>query len=114
MTGSSSKLPQPAEYALSLAEFNTNNALSLRQLRDEGAVRIMKFDDSILKGFREISQGVVAEMGSGDELSGKIYASYQEFRALISGWTEISEGAFSKLREYVPARRRKNVPRARW
>ncbi len=87
------------EYALSLAEFNTNNALSLRQLRDEGAVRIMKFDDSILKGFREISQGVVAEMGSGDELSGKIYVSYQEFRALISGWTEISEGAFSKLRD---------------
>jgi hypothetical protein len=26
------------EYAQSLAEFNTNNALSLRKLRDEGAV----------------------------------------------------------------------------
>ena len=34
------------EYARTLAEFNANNALSLRKLRDEGTVRILKFDDS--------------------------------------------------------------------
>jgi hypothetical protein len=36
----------PGEYAHSLAEFNANNALSLRKLRDEGTVKIRKLDDS--------------------------------------------------------------------
>jgi TRAP-type mannitol/chloroaromatic compound transport system substrate-binding protein len=67
-----------AGYAQSLAEFNTNNALSLRKLRDEGAVKILKFDDSLVKAFREIGTDVVAQIGSGDELSRKIYASYQQ------------------------------------
>ena len=58
-----------SEYARSLAEFNTNNALSLRKLRDEGAIKILKFDDSLLKAFRAISKDVVAEIGSADDLS---------------------------------------------
>jgi TRAP-type mannitol/chloroaromatic compound transport system substrate-binding protein len=86
------------EYAQSLAEFNTNNALSLRKLRDEGAVKILKFDDSLLKTFAEISKDVVAEIGSGDELSRKIYASYQQFRASIMDWSDISERAYMNSR----------------
>jgi hypothetical protein len=38
-----------AEYTCSLAEFDFNNALWLRRLRDEGTVKILKFDDSVLK-----------------------------------------------------------------
>ena len=86
------------EYARSLAEFNANNALSLRKLRDEGTVKILKFDDSILKAFLAISKDVVAEIGSGDELSKKIYASYQQFRASIMDWSDIAERAFLNSR----------------
>jgi TRAP-type mannitol/chloroaromatic compound transport system substrate-binding protein len=43
-------------YALSVAEFNANNALSLRKLRGEGTVKILKFDDSLLKAFHGISR----------------------------------------------------------
>jgi TRAP-type mannitol/chloroaromatic compound transport system substrate-binding protein len=82
------------EYARSLAEFNANNALWLRKLRDEGTVKILKFDDSLLKAFLAISKDVVAEIGSGDELSKKIYASYQQFRASIMDWSDIAERAF--------------------
>ena len=39
------------EYARSLAEFNANNALSLRKLRDEGTVKILKFDNFYLRPF---------------------------------------------------------------
>jgi TRAP-type mannitol/chloroaromatic compound transport system substrate-binding protein len=81
------------EYARSLAEFNANNALSLRKLRDEGAVKIQKFDDSVLTALREISRDVVAEIGSADALSRKIHASYQQFRASIADWSDISERA---------------------
>src|SRR5262245_50370138 len=54
------------EYAQTLVEFNTNNALALRKLRDEGTVRIVKFDDSILKAFHEIAKDVVAAAGAED------------------------------------------------
>jgi len=86
------------EYARSLAEFNANNSLWLRKLRDEGAVKILKFDDTLLKAFLTISKDVVAEIGSGDELSRKIYASYQQFRTSIMNWSDIAERAFLNAR----------------
>jgi TRAP-type mannitol/chloroaromatic compound transport system substrate-binding protein len=80
-----------SEYARSLAEFNANNALALRKLRDEGVVKIRKFDDSVLSAFLEASKDVVAEAGSGDDLSRRIYASWQQFRALIMDWSDVAE-----------------------
>jgi TRAP-type mannitol/chloroaromatic compound transport system substrate-binding protein len=87
-----------SEYARSLAEFNANNALWLRKLRDEGTVKILKFDDSVLKAFLAVSKDVVAQAGSGGELSRKIYASYQQFRASIMDWSDIAERAFLNAR----------------
>jgi TRAP-type mannitol/chloroaromatic compound transport system substrate-binding protein len=89
------------EYARSLAEFNAKNAMALRKLRDEGTVKILKFDDSLLKTFLEISKDVVAEIGSGDELSKKIYASYQQFRASSMDWSDVAERAFLNSRKRV-------------
>jgi TRAP-type mannitol/chloroaromatic compound transport system substrate-binding protein len=86
------------EYARSLAEFNANNALALRKLRDEGAVNILKFDDSLLKAFLAVTKDVVAEIGSGDEVSKKIYESYQQFRASIMDWSDVAERAFLNSR----------------
>jgi TRAP-type mannitol/chloroaromatic compound transport system substrate-binding protein len=86
------------EYARSLAEYNANNALWLRKLRDEGTVKILKFDDSLLKAFLGISKDVVAELGSGDDLSKKIYTSYERFRASIMDWSDIAERAFLNSR----------------
>ena len=87
-----------AEYARSLAEFNANNASSLRKLREEGTVRVEKFDDTLLKTFHEVSKDVVSEAGSGDELSRRIYASYQQFRTSIVDWSDISERAYMNSR----------------
>jgi TRAP-type mannitol/chloroaromatic compound transport system substrate-binding protein len=86
------------EYARSLAEFNANNALWLRRLRAEGAVTILEFDSSLLRAFFNISQEVVAEAGAGDELSRKIYESYQQFRASIMDWSDVAERAFLNSR----------------
>lgn len=86
------------EYARSLAEFNANNALSLRKLRAEGTVRFLKFDDSVLRAFLATSKDVVAEAGSGDELSRKIYQSYAQFRASIMDWSDIAERAYLNSR----------------
>ena len=86
------------EYARSLAEFNANNALSLRKLREEGTVKILKFDDSLLKAMLAISKDVVAEVGSGDALSKKIYTSYEQFRSSIMDWSDVAERAFLNAR----------------
>jgi TRAP-type mannitol/chloroaromatic compound transport system substrate-binding protein len=87
-----------AEYARSVAEFNANNAFALRKLRDEGRVKILKLDEPMLKAFLEASKDVVAGAGSGDELSQKIYASYQAFRGLIVDWSDVAERAFLNSR----------------
>ena len=86
------------EYARSLAEFNANNALSLRKLREKSTVKIVKFDDSLLKAFLALSNEVVAEIGSGDELSRKVYASYEQFRRSIADWSDIAERAYLNSR----------------
>lgn len=86
------------EYAVSLAEFNTNNSLALRELRAGGAVQIRRFDDSVLTVLQQVSKDVVAKTGSGDALSRRIYESYQGFRRLIGGWTGIAEGAYTNVR----------------
>jgi TRAP-type mannitol/chloroaromatic compound transport system substrate-binding protein len=79
-----------AEYARSLAESDINNARALRKLRDEGRVKIAKFNEPVLSAIHQISKDVVAEIGSRDELSKKIYGSYLQFRNLIADWGEIS------------------------
>ena len=56
-----------AEYARSLAEFNANNALWLRKLREEGTVKILKFADPILKELYRVSKDVVAELKDSPE-----------------------------------------------
>jgi TRAP-type mannitol/chloroaromatic compound transport system substrate-binding protein len=89
------------EYARSLAEFNANNAVALRKLRDEGRVKIVKFDDSLLKAFLSISRDVVAEIGSADALSRKIYNSYEQFRASIMDWSDLAERAFLNSRRLI-------------
>jgi TRAP-type mannitol/chloroaromatic compound transport system substrate-binding protein len=53
---------------------------------------------SLLKVMLAISKDVATEIGSGDELSKKIYASYEQFRASIMDWTDISERAYLNSR----------------
>jgi TRAP-type mannitol/chloroaromatic compound transport system substrate-binding protein len=86
------------EYARSLGDFNANNALALRKLRDEGRVKILKFDDALLKTFLHITKDVVAEIGATDNISKKIYSSYEQFRASIMDWSDISERAYLNSR----------------
>jgi TRAP-type mannitol/chloroaromatic compound transport system substrate-binding protein len=52
----------------------------------------------LLKVMLAISKDVVAEIGSGDELSKKIYGSYEKFRTSITDWGDISERAYLNSR----------------
>jgi TRAP-type mannitol/chloroaromatic compound transport system substrate-binding protein len=87
------------EYVRSLAEFNANNAKALRTLKDEGVVQIRKFDDALLRQFIDLGREVVSEMGDRDDLSKRIYKSYQSFRESIMDWSEVAERAFVNARK---------------
>jgi TRAP-type mannitol/chloroaromatic compound transport system substrate-binding protein len=89
-----------SEFAVSLAEYNANNALALHKLRSEGVVKIQRFNDVLLRTFARISKDVVAELGAGAVLSKKIYASYEEFRAVITNWSDVAEGAYFRVRKF--------------
>src|SRR5262245_16635191 len=77
-----------AEYVLSLAEFNANNAKSLEQLREDKAIEIRKFNDSLLEALGKTSGEVVAETGQKDPLMRRIYDSYIGFRRRATNWAE--------------------------
>jgi TRAP-type mannitol/chloroaromatic compound transport system substrate-binding protein len=86
------------EYARSLAEFNANNAFWLQRLRNIGTIKIQKFDDTLLKALLDISNDVVAEIGSVDTISRNVYASYQQFRKSSMDWSDIAERAYFNSR----------------
>ncbi|HVL55026.1 MAG TPA: hypothetical protein VM491_00860, partial [Burkholderiaceae bacterium] len=87
-----------SEYAVSLAEFNANNALALRRFRAEGVVQFRSFDAATLRALADVSRQVVAESGSGDALSRKIHRSYSEFQSTVRNWSEIGEGEYLRVR----------------
>jgi TRAP-type mannitol/chloroaromatic compound transport system substrate-binding protein len=87
-----------AEYTYSLAEFNTNNAKSLQELRQDKNIEIRKFDDTILKAFGERSGEVMAEVGAKDPLTRRTYQSYMEFRNRYTPWSDMAERAYLNAR----------------
>ena len=90
-----------AEYTRGVAEFSAKNALALRTLRDEASVKILQFDNTVIKAILAASKDVVAQAGESDELSRKIYASYQQFRALIIDWSGISDRPYLNARALI-------------
>ena len=87
-----------AEYTLSLAEFNANNAKSLEQLREDKAIEIRKFDDSLLEALGKTSGEVVAETGRKDPLTRRIYESYIGFWKRANQWADLSERGYLNAR----------------
>jgi TRAP-type mannitol/chloroaromatic compound transport system substrate-binding protein len=61
-------------------------------------VKILPFDESVLRAALQASNDVIAEAGAGDELSRKIYESYRQFRASIMDWSDVAERAFLNSR----------------
>jgi TRAP-type mannitol/chloroaromatic compound transport system substrate-binding protein len=87
-----------AEYTLSLAEFNANNAKSLEQLRQEPSIEIRKFDDSLLQALGKISGEVLADAARKDALTGRIYDSYISFWSRANRWADVAERGYLNAR----------------
>jgi TRAP-type mannitol/chloroaromatic compound transport system substrate-binding protein len=87
-----------AEVTRSLAEFNAENAKALKVLRENKGIKILRFNDDLIKVFGRLSREVLADMAAKDQLTRKVYASYIGFLAGIMDWGELSETGYRDTR----------------
>jgi len=82
-----------------LSDFTYNNGVALKKLREEHNVELRRFPDEVLDYLREISDNMMREMASEDELTGRIYASYMAYNEIVRPWTKISDHALLNIRQ---------------
>jgi TRAP-type mannitol/chloroaromatic compound transport system substrate-binding protein len=87
-----------AEYTLSLAEFNANNAKSLEQLSQDTSIEIRKFDDSLLQALGKASGEVLADAAQKDTLTRRVYDSYISFWRRVNPWADLAERGYLNAR----------------
>lgn len=87
-----------AENTYTLAEFNARNNDALDILRKKHGVKLRKFSDKTLEVIGSASGKVVAEAGSSDAMTGKVFASMIAFRKNAIAWSKLSEQAFLNAR----------------
>lgn len=81
-----------------LDEYTARNNEALQQLINKHNVQLRKLPDEVLKKLRNISTDVVAEMAKTDNLSKRIFESYQSFRTNVMNYHSISEQAYINAR----------------
>jgi TRAP-type mannitol/chloroaromatic compound transport system substrate-binding protein len=87
-----------AEAWREFAEFNANNADSLKVLVEEHGVDVRTFSDEMFAESKRVSGEVVAEVGATDEFTKKVYDSYQTFQEKALGWSKLSEQGYLRVR----------------
>ncbi len=81
-----------------LAEYTARNNDALEQLKTQHSVDIRPLPDDVMKRLHQLSQEVVSEVADTDDLSRRIFASYQGFTDKVRVWHDISERAYYNSR----------------
>jgi TRAP-type mannitol/chloroaromatic compound transport system substrate-binding protein len=90
-----------AEDNLSLSEFNARNGASLASLMNKHNVQLRKFSDEILKEIGTVANQVLADTAKEDDISKRVYDSFNKFRTESVEWTQISDLAYWNARGLV-------------
>jgi TRAP-type mannitol/chloroaromatic compound transport system substrate-binding protein len=92
-----------AEVTRSLAEFNAENIKSLKLLRADKRIKILRFNDELIKVFGKLSKEVLADTAAKDPLTRKVYDSYMAFLSGVMDWGELSETGYRDTRRLALA-----------
>jgi TRAP-type mannitol/chloroaromatic compound transport system substrate-binding protein len=92
-----------AEVTLSLAQFNFENVRALKQLRNDKRVKMLRFNDELIRTFGKISKEVIADTAARDPLTRKVAESYMAFLAGVMDWGELSETGYRDTRRLALA-----------
>lgn len=87
-----------AENDIMLAEFNARNGEALDTLINEHGVELRQFSDEIYAAFATASEAVLQEAGATDDITGRVYESFIDFRSKAIGWTGLSDQSYADQR----------------
>jgi len=87
-----------AENNYMMAEFNARNGDSLDVLLDKHGVQLRTFSPEIMTEIGKASGEVMREVAAGDELTGRIFKNFSEFRNKAKRWSDLSDRAFMEAR----------------
>lgn len=90
-----------AESTLEYAEFTYKSADSLEVLVKQHGVQLRKFGDDLLKGFGAASKEVIAEIGSKDPFTKKVYDNYMASLRKAMGWSALGEQGYMNARSLL-------------
>lgn len=79
-------------------EYIARNNQALEALVNDHGVDVRKLPDAVLERLRTLSAEVVAEIADKDELSRRIFESFETFRRQVIQWSNISERAYLNAR----------------
>jgi TRAP-type mannitol/chloroaromatic compound transport system substrate-binding protein len=92
-----------AELTRSLAESNAQNVKALKVLRADKRVKILRFNDELIREFGRLSKEIIAEIAAKDPLTSKVHDSYMAFLTGMMDWTELSERGYMESRRLALA-----------
>jgi TRAP-type mannitol/chloroaromatic compound transport system substrate-binding protein len=93
-----------AENDAVLADFDHNNAVALKRLRDETDTAFRRFPDEVLLAMGEAAAEVAREAGAADATAGAIHESYTAYMKTAMAWTALSEHPYLDARRRVAER----------
>ena len=90
-----------AEATIELAEFNYKSGDALDALLNKHSVQLRKFSDPMLIAMAKASVEVVAEIGSKDPFTKKVFDSFVAARKKAIGWSTLGEQGYMNARSLI-------------
>lgn len=87
-----------AESAVASADFNAHNTEALEILLTKHGVELRKFPDKLLNTIGKVSGEVVAEVGTSDPFTKRVYESFLKFRKNAIAWGKVADQAYMNAR----------------
>lgn len=82
-----------------LNEYTTRNHAALVELKEKHGVDVRPFPQDVLNKLKELSDEVVAEVATSDELTNKVYESFKNYRDQVKAYHAVSEQAYINARD---------------
>ena len=81
-----------------LDEYLARNNQALTELVEVHGVELRKLPDDVIEEFKAISNGILSDLAEEDEVIGKVYDSYIDFKNNVTEYHKISEDSFIEAR----------------
>ena len=81
-----------------LDEYLARNNQALNELIEVHGVELRKLPDDVIEEFRVISNEILSDLAKEDDVIGKVYDSYIEFKNNVTEYHKISEDSFIEAR----------------